>query len=66
MAKAVAQDCEGPHECPTVWMKLSGSNVYFGEKGSLEKSVRKAQGEPSKDSLMEEAQAQAHMQATKG
>jgi len=36
MAKAVAHDREGPHERPSVWMKLGGSNVYFGDKGSLE------------------------------
>jgi len=47
MAKIVAQDGEGPHEGPAVWVQLGRGDIHFSEKGSFEGSEGKAQGEPS-------------------
>jgi len=56
MAKAVAQDSEGPHERPVVRMQLGGGNVHLNKKGSFERGEGEAQTESSKDHRVDEAE----------
>jgi len=38
MAKAVAQDREGPNKRPAVWVQQGGGDIDFSEEDSLEAS----------------------------
>jgi len=57
MAKAVAQDSEGPHERPVVRVQLGGANVHLSKKGSFERGEGEAQAKSSKDSGVDEVES---------